>query len=71
MLIFYHEINSIGHKLKKVVGKVILFCKSTDFLIKKVSTLKNLCNVYCFSFAVKRKIRCKITCGTSAFLDII
>ena len=45
MLIFYHEINSIGHKLKKVVGKVILFCKSTDFSIKKVSTLKNLCNV--------------------------
>ena len=65
MLIFYHEINSIGHKLKKVVGKVILFCKSTEFSIKKVSTLKNLCNVrnvYCFSFAVKSKIRCKITC---------
>ena len=65
MLIFYHEINSIGHKLKKVVEKMILFCKSIDFSIKKVSTLKNLCNirnVYCFSFAVKRKIRCKITC---------
>ena len=65
MLIFYHEINSIDHKLKKVVGKLILFSKSTDFSIKKVSTLKNLCNVrnvYCFSFAVKREIRCKITC---------
>ena len=65
MLIFYHEINSIGHKVKQVVGKAILVCKSTDFSIKKVSTLKNLCNVrfvYCFSIAAKRKIRCKIAC---------
>ena len=31
MLILYHEINSIGHKLKKVVGKAILFCKLTEF----------------------------------------
>ena len=30
---FYHEINSIGHKLKKVVGKAISFCKLTDFLL--------------------------------------
>ena len=33
MLIFYHEINLIGHKLKKVVEKAILFCKLTDFLL--------------------------------------
>ena len=31
---FYHKINSIGHKLKKVVvGKAILFCKLTEFLL--------------------------------------
>ena len=35
------------------------------FFDQEVSTLKNLCNVsnvYCFSFAAKRKIRCKIAC---------
>ena len=33
MLIFYHEINSIDHKLEKVVEKAILFCKLTDVLL--------------------------------------
>ena len=30
---FYHEINSIDHKLEKVVEKAILFCKLTDVLL--------------------------------------
>ena len=30
---FHHEINSIGHKQKKVVEKEILFGKLTDFLL--------------------------------------
>ena len=55
--------NSISHKLKKVVGKAILFCKLTDFCyfsIKKVSTLRNLCNICntdCFFFGAKRDVK--------------
>ena len=30
---FYHEINSIGQKLEKVVEKATLFCKLIDFLL--------------------------------------
>ena len=68
MLILYREINSIGQKLKKVVGKAILFCKLIElslFFDQKGFNFKNFCNVrnvYCFFFAVKRKIRCKIAC---------
>ena len=33
MLIFYHEINSIDHKLEKIVEKAILFYKLTNVLL--------------------------------------
>ena len=65
---FYHKINLVGHKLKKVVvGKAIWFSKLTKFSLFfdqegfNSRNLCNICNADCFSFAAKRKSRCEIT----------
>ena len=67
MLILYHEINSIGHKLKKVVGKAILFCKLTELLLffdQEGSTLKIFATFVMFTvFLLQRNAKLDVKLG--------